>query len=98
MGLGQKFGGKNRGKHGKEKKKRQPAQDYGDIEMKNESFEEYYKELVLFSRQWSVILFVFVALILSYKIHQYCYFWYSFVEQTLSYKNALHVELEQSFS
>ena len=43
MGLGQKFGGKNRGKHGKERKKRAPAQDYGDIEMKNESFEAYYK-------------------------------------------------------
>ena len=70
MGLGQKFGGKNRGKHGKEKKKRQPAQDYGDIEMKNESFEEYYKELVLFSRQWSIILFVFVEQILGYRIHK----------------------------
>lgn len=43
MGLGQKFGGKNRGKHGKEKKKRQPAQDYGEIEKKNASLEEYYK-------------------------------------------------------
>ena len=42
MGMGQKFGGKNRGKHGKERKKRAPAQDYGTIEMKNAALEEYY--------------------------------------------------------
>ena len=44
MGLGQKFGGKNRGKHGKAKKERQPRNaSYKDIEMKNEHLETYYK-------------------------------------------------------
>jgi len=44
MGLGQKFGGKNRGKHGKAKKERQPRHaSYKEIEMKNEHLEAYYK-------------------------------------------------------
>ena len=34
MGLGQKYGGKNRGKHGKTRKERQPKnKDYKDIVM-----------------------------------------------------------------
>jgi len=42
MGLGQKFGGKNRGKHGKAKKERQKKVDYKEIIMENTSLEKYY--------------------------------------------------------
>jgi hypothetical protein len=43
MGLGQKYGGKNRGKHGKTRKERQPKnKDYKDIVMENAAFEKYY--------------------------------------------------------
>jgi len=43
MGLGQKYGGRNRGKHGKARKERQPKKtEYKDIIMENEAFEKYY--------------------------------------------------------
>ena len=43
MGLGQKYGGRNRGKHGKAKKERLPKHnDYKDIVMENEGYVKYY--------------------------------------------------------
>lgn len=43
MGLGQKYGGRNRGKHGKAKKERLPKKDaYKDIVMENEGYVKYY--------------------------------------------------------
>jgi len=43
MGLGQKYGGRNRGKHGKAKKERLPKKDaYKDIVMENDGYVKYY--------------------------------------------------------
>jgi len=44
MGLGQKYGGRNRGKHGKAKKERQKKVDYKEIIMENAGFEKYYSQ------------------------------------------------------
>lgn len=44
MGLGQKYGGKNRGKHGKAPKKRQKKVEYREIVMKNDAFEKFYNQ------------------------------------------------------